>query len=65
LLLSVISVIDVVVAILPRSDSKVQTLKGGMCMLKRNVKRVKVVLDNWVVKAILSILGIWLCYPQP
>ncbi|MED3982198.1 hypothetical protein [Priestia megaterium] len=66
MLLMGISVIDVIVAVLSSGFSKVQFLKGGgMSMLRRNVERVKLVLDNWVVKAFLLILGVWFASPQP
>ncbi len=66
LLVLVFTLIDFVVTLFITNFSKVQILKGGMYnMSKLIIKKVKVVLDNFVVKAILLTLGIWLCYPQP
>lgn len=62
----IILMIDVVITLICSNLPKVRILtQGGMEMLKHKVRKVKVSLDNWVVKAVLLVLGVWGTHPQP
>ena len=59
-------VLDVVIAVICSDLPKVRILiQGGMEMLKHKVRKVRVLFDNWVVKAVLLVLGVWSTHPQP
>ena len=62
----IVMMTDVVVSLICSDLSKVRILiQGGMEMLKHKVRKVKVLLDDWVVKAVLLVLGVWSTHPQP
>ena len=67
LLLLIFSMIELIIKLISSYSSKVRILtQGGMKMLKHNAITLKSLLvDSWVVKAVLLVLGVWGALPQP